>query len=148
MDLIVAPLLTAAPTEGLDVPVPVFDTWIYDPLHQAIADFLATPFGQGVADFINAFSPTQLLIGDGLDGTLTSPDGGAAGPWFGDGGDGGGPGAPRLSCPPHLPCLSPSLVSVRLHGDRPGLLLVNTHARATHTGLVLFWAGRAILNVS
>ncbi|MGB3523159.1 MAG: PGRS repeat-containing protein, partial [Mycobacterium sp.] len=63
------------------------DQWIYEPLHAGLQQWIASPFGTQVDDFVNQLFG-QYLIGNGVDGTLEHPDGGAGGLWFGDGGAG------------------------------------------------------------
>ncbi|WP_396879155.1 PGRS repeat-containing protein, partial [Mycolicibacter heraklionensis] len=63
------------------------DQWFYEPLHDGLQQWITSPFGAQVDDFINQLSG-QFLIGNGADGTLQNPDGGNGGLWFGDGGAG------------------------------------------------------------
>ena len=64
---------------------------IYLPLHGLGEAYIASPLGKAIDPIINA--PTQLLfhrdlIGNGIAGTLTHPNGGPGGFLFGDGGAG------------------------------------------------------------
>ena len=81
---------------------------IYLPLHGVGEAYIASPLGKAIDPIINA--PTQLLfhrdlIGNGIAGTLTHPNGGPGGFLFGDGGAGydaaggvlAGPGWPAVT---------------------------------------------------
>lgn len=82
----------AAPLEGIGEAVSgAFQTLIYGPVHTIGQAWIASPLGQALDPVINA--PTQALfgrdvIGNGIAGTLVSPNGGAGGFLFGDGGTG------------------------------------------------------------
>ncbi|NDJ91541.1 hypothetical protein GWR20_20730, partial [Mycolicibacter kumamotonensis] len=64
-----------------------FEQYVYAPIHGAIDDWINSPEGIQVADWVNTWSG-QFLIGDGAAGTAEHPDGGDGGLRFGDGGDG------------------------------------------------------------
>ncbi|OBY30484.1 hypothetical protein ACT18_17210, partial [Mycolicibacter kumamotonensis] len=64
-----------------------FEQYVYAPIHGAIDDWINSPEGIQVADWVNTWSG-QFLIGDGAAGTAEHPDGGDGGLLFGDGGDG------------------------------------------------------------
>ena len=64
-----------------------FDQYVSVPLHTDMENWINSPLGEHVDGFINQVSG-QDLIGNGADGTAANPDGGNAGLWFGDGGNG------------------------------------------------------------
>lgn len=64
-----------------------FDQWIYTPIHTSLEAWINSSFGTEIDNAINQWSGV-FLIGNGTDGTSDSPDGGAGGLWFGDGGAG------------------------------------------------------------
>src|SRR5690625_5161401 len=71
-------------------PFDASDLWavdLYGTLHAQVQSWITSPLGIQIDDAINDMSG-QYLIGNGLDGTATDPDGGDGGLWFGDGGDG------------------------------------------------------------
>src|SRR5690625_790252 len=65
----------------------LFGVDLYSSLHAQVQSWITSPLGIQIDDAINDMSG-QYLIGNGLDGTATDPDGGDGGLWFGDGGDG------------------------------------------------------------
>lgn len=72
-------------------PAALLEQYFYLPLHGMVADWINSDLGKQLDELINA--PFVLLtgrglIGDGADGTETTPSGGAGGWLFGDGGAG------------------------------------------------------------
>ncbi|MGB3333095.1 MAG: PGRS repeat-containing protein, partial [Mycobacterium sp.] len=65
----------------------MIDQWFYDPIHTSMEAWITSDFGEMVNGAINTMAG-QYLIGNGIDGTAETPDGGNGGLWFGDGGDG------------------------------------------------------------
>ncbi|MCV7199848.1 PE domain-containing protein [Mycobacterium angelicum] len=71
-----------------------FQTAVYGPIHAAGQAWIGSPFGQALDPIINAptgFVFHRALIGNGVAGTAASPNGGAGGILFGDGGAGYSP---------------------------------------------------------
>jgi endoglycosylceramidase len=97
IDQIVAPFVDAAavglsgPGEAADMGGADFTAWfqqdVYLPLHEAVENWIDSPFGQRVDDFINTVVGSYV-IGDGTTGTEAHPDGGDGGWLLGDGGSG------------------------------------------------------------
>ncbi len=67
-----------------------FNEFVYLPLHTGMEDWINSPLGGQVDGLINQVSGEDL-VGNGVNGTVTDPDGGNAGSLFGDGGSGYGP---------------------------------------------------------
>ncbi|WP_424385774.1 PGRS repeat-containing protein, partial [Mycolicibacter algericus] len=65
----------------------IMDQWFYEPMHNLTQLWITSPFGESINGMINDWSGLYL-IGNGVDGTEASPDGGDGGLWFGDGGAG------------------------------------------------------------
>lgn len=70
------------------------ETWIYQPFHTMMQNWMQTDFGIVFRYVLNeSFGNGQILIGNGADGysggTLEEAAGQPGGLWFGDGGDGG-----------------------------------------------------------
>ncbi|WP_428341733.1 cellulase family glycosylhydrolase [Mycobacterium sp.] len=66
---------------------PLFQQYVYDPLHVAVESWINSSFGEQVDHLLNTVSG-QFLIGNGVDGTMGDPNGGDGGVWLGDGGNG------------------------------------------------------------
>src|ERR1700733_13577784 len=79
--------LATAPSPATLTPEGIVQQFLYDPIHTAIEDWISSPSGEQVDNFINTISG-QLVIGNGADGTAADPDGGDGGLLFGDGGNG------------------------------------------------------------
>src|SRR6201999_3579520 len=79
--------LANAPSPETLTPEGLFQQFLYEPIHTAIEDWISSPAGEHVDNFINTISG-QLLIGNGAAGTATDPNGGDGGLLFGDGGNG------------------------------------------------------------
>src|SRR5690625_4898628 len=72
---------------GEDFFVNFMSDWVYEPMHAGIQAWITSDFGEMVDGWINDMAGVYL-IGNGIDGTADSINGGAAGLWLGDGGDG------------------------------------------------------------
>src|ERR1700733_3599519 len=80
--------LATAPSPATLTPEGIVQQFLYDPIHTAIEDWISSPSGEQVDNFINTISG-QLVIGNGADGRAADPEGGDGGLLFGEGGDGG-----------------------------------------------------------
>ncbi len=74
----------------------LFDALVHEPAHTLEQDWITSPLGESVDNSINQLFG-EYVIGNGVNGvtggTLAEANGGAAGLWFGDGGNGATDGA-------------------------------------------------------
>ena len=71
----------------------MFNQFIFQPFETVSQAWITSPIGEPVDNALNTVwqdvtGQSSILIGNGADGTAASPDGGAGGLLFGDGGNG------------------------------------------------------------
>jgi hypothetical protein len=75
------------------LPTQLFNQFIFQPFETVSQAWITSPIGEPVDNALNTVwqdvtGQSSILIGNGADGTAASPDGGAGGLLFGDGGTG------------------------------------------------------------